>query len=598
MQGRDGVRGTGRVRTPARGALAQRARSAALALIATGAGLCLCTPGAWASGSAQGPPPGPQSGPFTQCPAIGLDTSCEYLIDVASTGVVVTQDPAQGPYDGEDDVTVAVQNDTTTPLEELHIGAAGSKGHLFEFDGDGMCWSHISPKPAECPFSVVSYDGPDATLTPESPEAGLVSFSAPLQPGQYTYFSLETAPKEGLVAGKVDDVISTTLTDTQNLADTGTALSAPSPAPVIDQAQIKGVFGEQAKGTIEYLLYSNASCSGQPLQQLGTKHVEAGVAEPSNPSSATLENNRTYYWVAKYSGDTLNSPNSSACGSETMTFGTPAQLPAPSLATVLSADGRAGSHITVSEGTAVTDTAIITPPGGQPVSGRVTYAAHNNPACSGQPVLGVGGGGATSGTGPSTNALTLQAGTYYFQAFYSGSSVLRAATTPCGEEVLTVLPPPASNPRAGHSGPGPGVSFELLGVHVSDRSGAIAISVKASTAGTTSAVGVVQQGAALARVPASLAAAKRKCKHGFVTRRGRCTSNAPVVYGSAALTSSTAGTYTLVIKPTRRVLEALKRGHALDVTLTTTFQARVGGAPVRHVRTVLVKLELSKHRRR
>ena len=309
MQGRDGVRGTGRVRTPARGALAQRARSAALALIATGAGLCLCTPGAWASGSAQGPPPGPQSGPFTQCPAIGLDTSCEYLIDVASTGVVVTQDPAQGPYDGEDDVTVAVQNDTTTPLEELHIGAAGSKGHLFEFDGDGMCWSHISPKPAECPFSVVSYDGPDAALTPESPEAGRVSFSAPLQPGQYTYFSLETAPKEGLVAGKVDDVISTTLTDTQNLADTGTALSAPSPAPVIDQAQIKGVFGEQAKGTIEYLLYSNASCSGQPLQQLGTKHVEAGVAEPSNPSSATLENNRTYYWVAKYSGDTLNSPD-------------------------------------------------------------------------------------------------------------------------------------------------------------------------------------------------------------------------------------------------------------------------------------------------
>src|SRR6202035_1166780 len=106
-----------------------RARAATLAAIAACAGTALLAPSASATGSAQGPPAGPKSAPFTQCPAIGKDTSCEYLIDVTSTNPTVpptvVADAHQSFFDGEDDVTVAVQNDTKAPLGSIHIGVAG-----------------------------------------------------------------------------------------------------------------------------------------------------------------------------------------------------------------------------------------------------------------------------------------------------------------------------------------------------------------------------------------------------------------------------------------------------------------------------------------
>jgi hypothetical protein len=319
--------------------------------------------------------------------------------------------------------------------------------------------------------------------------------------------------------------------------------------------------------------------------------------------------NATYYWIAKYSplpGDKRNSPNSSPCGSETMTFGTPKALPQPSITTVLSGAGQLGSHITVKEGTAVTDTAIVTSPEGQPVSGRVTYAAYANPLCSGQPIAAVGGGGATTGTGPSTNAFTLEAGTYYFQAFYSGSSLLKSASTPCGDEVLNVLarsPLVAKLPSAPFepSSPSlPAVEFKLLGLHVNENNGQITITVQFSGAGTTTATAVVKQGASVARVerPAAQAARKKRCKRGFVSERGRCMSNAPALYGAASLTSSTPGIYRIVVSPVGRVLAALKKGKNLDVTVSATFQGRAGGAPITHLAHALVRMKHPKHRRR
>jgi hypothetical protein len=51
--------------------------------------------------------------PFTECPAIGADPSCELLIDITPAGTSVTADPASpGPYDGSDDTWSASR---TTP---------------------------------------------------------------------------------------------------------------------------------------------------------------------------------------------------------------------------------------------------------------------------------------------------------------------------------------------------------------------------------------------------------------------------------------------------------------------------------------------------
>jgi hypothetical protein len=325
MQGRNGQGSSVRAFAFKAASARQRIGSTALALLWASAVLLLCAPIAIAKGSAQGPPAGPRSAPFTQCPAIGADSSCEYFIDVTGANGALTptvrQDPAQHFYDGEDDVTVGVQNDTKQLLPSIHVGVSGSKDHLFAFDGDGLCSSGISPKPAECPFTQRSYDGPDTNLTPESEDAGTVEFITPLKPGQYTYFALEKPPTGGIVAGEVDDVVSTTLTNTQT-HQSGEALGAPAPVPFVDQATINGTNAATASGTVEYTLYSDANCQ-KLVESLGTKSVQAGVAQPSNPSSAKLATNATYYWLARYSGDANNSEVSSACGSETMTFGTP-----------------------------------------------------------------------------------------------------------------------------------------------------------------------------------------------------------------------------------------------------------------------------------
>ncbi|HEY6473960.1 MAG TPA: hypothetical protein VIY26_13795, partial [Acidimicrobiales bacterium] len=54
---------------------------------------------------------------FPQCPAIGHDTGCEFLITLPATGpATIQQDTTQGPYDGNDDTLVGIVNDTGFPI--------------------------------------------------------------------------------------------------------------------------------------------------------------------------------------------------------------------------------------------------------------------------------------------------------------------------------------------------------------------------------------------------------------------------------------------------------------------------------------------------
>jgi hypothetical protein len=453
-------------------------------------GLAATAAGAAASGAAGGPPPASTSTPFHQCPAIGLDSSCGYLIDVTSpepATPTVVRDPGQPFFDGEDDVTIGVQNDSSVSLEKIHLGVPGSGDRLFALDGDGLCATALKgPKPAGCPFQVHdSYAGPDTELQPEAGcnppsalttcDAGIVKFPTPLAPGQYTYFSLEAPPPGSLIAGPVNDIISTKLTDART-HESAVALAAPAPTPITDQATVKGVKGAIATGTMEYVLYSDPRCT-KVAERLGTKNVSAGVAEPSEASSANLPTNAAYFWVAKYSGDGNNSANSSGCGAETMSFGAPPALSAP------------------------------------------------------------------------------------------GSSGASLAT-------LTVL-----------------------GLHLNRSNGQITVTALLPSAGLLSADAVVRQGATLARVVSVYAGAakSKKCKRGFVLRHGRCVNNASVLYGFASRTTATPGTYALVIKPTKRVLEDLRKGKKPLVTVLLTFQPIPSGTQLSAARTLTALVKQPKH---
>ncbi len=144
-------------------------------------------------------PSSAQTPPFTQCPHIGQSTACAYLIVITDNGVTVLNDPSQGPYDGEDDTLIGVQNNSSSPISSLALTGGGLA--IFAFDFSGICSVGISPLPPGCtPTSSESgtdngadYEGPGTTFTGISGDQtmGTVIFNPPIPPGGHAYFGLE-----------------------------------------------------------------------------------------------------------------------------------------------------------------------------------------------------------------------------------------------------------------------------------------------------------------------------------------------------------------------------------------------------------------------
>jgi len=408
-----------------------------------------------AFGSAQSPAL-PTTAPFTQCPAVYLDASCTDLIVITNSARngVVLRDPEVGFYEGGDDVLVGVQNESGSPVGSIQVGVPESGDNSFGFDGDGLCKPGGGPVPGECPFGpsaaeLYEYWGPDAELTPLSADYGTVTFPEPLQPGQYTYFSLESQPgTPTLIAGGTNDAIETSQSD--GGSQSGQHIADPSPVNVTDTATLKGphVTETEAGKKVIYRLYSDPNCTkeitikGKPA---GGEHElkAAGEAFPaSEPVGAELATNAVYYWKASYEGDKQNNAVEGNCGDETMAFGTPPVRSTAAVNTTLKAsNGATGASITVPVGSSVTDSASVSL-GATPESGRVTYYAYTDAGCIVQ-APGAKLGSASSGTGTYGASLpvTLPVGTYYFQAIYSGNGAVAPARSACGAEVLTVAPP-------------------------------------------------------------------------------------------------------------------------------------------------------------
>jgi hypothetical protein len=134
--------------------------------------------------------------PFTQCPAVGSDTSgCKLLIYVTDSGATVLNDTSEGPYDGSDDTLVGIVNDSSTRLYSIALNGAGTD--IFGFDGDGMCTEvTITGCSSSSSAPTYGYAGPGVTYTniANSNETGVVNFAGGLAPmGGTAYFSLEEA---------------------------------------------------------------------------------------------------------------------------------------------------------------------------------------------------------------------------------------------------------------------------------------------------------------------------------------------------------------------------------------------------------------------
>src|ERR1700704_4394515 len=126
--------------------------------------------------------------PFSECPPVGLDTSCGTLIVIQPNGTMVgLSDPSQPPYLTEDTL-IGVLNESSSPVKSIPL--TGS--FIFGFDEDGLCTAE--PHPSGCPFGPTGYEGPGTSFEVSNFNEGKVVFEGEgLAAGASAYFSLEEA---------------------------------------------------------------------------------------------------------------------------------------------------------------------------------------------------------------------------------------------------------------------------------------------------------------------------------------------------------------------------------------------------------------------
>ncbi len=339
--------------------------------------------------------PAPADALFRQCPPFIKDTGCQFLVVVSDGGTQVVEDPTQGSYDkGEDDALVGVQNNSSKPISSIALYA---EDELFAFDNDGLCnileepkapgcivlpknnGEHPTKSPgAKCPpekeacgrpsspyeplgisfptavgidgYSangdpVTGYEGPNSWFSNVSSNAreGVVNFGPAIAPGSSEYFALESPPR-----GEVPTVLAPTSTAAVQSGDgfVGASITVPAGKQVTDTAQIAGSDAAVASGTVTYLLYKDSNCTA-PVAAGSTTAVVDGIA---GTSAAVEPGPGTYYWKASYSGDSVNAPSGSPCGSEVLQVARAANLQLPPSSICLSkrrliAHPRAPEHV-------------------------------------------------------------------------------------------------------------------------------------------------------------------------------------------------------------------------------------------------------------
>lgn len=314
---------------------------------------------------------------FTQCPAVGNDAGCEYLIAVTDQGPMLQQDSSQPPIGtgarpGDGDVMVGIVNNSSRQVQSIQL--SGTNGLLFRFDGDGLCNTGAGPAPAGCqppPGSSAScnpsttstnhcsfapppgeppgytepgaanyseenpantavpppwpngdlqngYEGPRNWFSNISADynTGTVNFSPPLAPGESAYFSVEDPLTS--VTAVVNVPTASTSIKTRLVADglSGTSLFVPEGAAATDTATIGGMGASKAGGTVDYRVYSDKTCR-RPIGPPSSAPVTNGTAGPSTPIKLPYGQ---YYVQASYSGDSANAPSASTCDSESLFF--------------------------------------------------------------------------------------------------------------------------------------------------------------------------------------------------------------------------------------------------------------------------------------
>jgi hypothetical protein len=297
---------------------------------------------------------------FRQCPRVGADTGCQFLINVTNFGSTIAIDSSQPSYAnnpapppvgtgeaGPLDSLIGVQNNSSVPLTSLNLSGTGS----FAFDGDGICNNASGAVPSGCqtpsgstscgatngPCSFLppvgepagsvepgarpgmppfpngdvqnGYEGPGAWFSSVSAHrgSGTVNFSPALAPGSSTYFALENRP--ALPAAVAIRVV----TRASAAGVSGRIVYVPASVSLRETAHLSGKSASHARGDMRFELFRDATCRALAAP-VGVRAVSG-----TKPVSKRflIRAPGIYHGQVGYSGDGINGMSVSACAAQT-----------------------------------------------------------------------------------------------------------------------------------------------------------------------------------------------------------------------------------------------------------------------------------------
>ncbi len=206
--------------------------------------------------------------------------------------------------------------------------------------------------------------------------------------------------------------------------------------------------GGLATGTVTYSRWnSNTTCSGTP-DNTETVTISPGI--PANTESTTQVPDSSFYTTTGAPGISYRATyNAVAPYTNSTSLCEPLKVVNPTtITTLLSGDGQGpAAKITVHIGSAVTDSATLS---GQTsdAGGTVTYTVYTENTCT-TVFANAGTKTVVNGVVPDSNAVTMStAGTFYWQAVYSGDTNNKGSKSVCGDEVVLVINPSTSLVKA------------------------------------------------------------------------------------------------------------------------------------------------------
>jgi uncharacterized repeat protein (TIGR01451 family) len=294
---------------------------------------------------------------------------------------------------------------------------------------------------------------------------GPVSFT-PTTAGVYHWIATYSgdAKNVGSAGACLDDGENDTVNKVTPTITTQASAAVTIGGTITDTATVSG--GNSPTGTVSFALYGPAdpTCLAAPIFTSVDRPLSGGTA---TSAAYTTDAVGTYHWIATYNGDANNNTVSGACGDANESV--VVSPTTPSIVTSLVSGDKTGASIGVTIGSTVHDTSTLSGATAD-AGGTVHYQVFSNSTCA---TLEADAGtiAVVNGVPGDSNSLVFNhAGTFYWQADYSGDAKNGSASSACNLETVTVAANAPSISTTLSSGDQSGAKITVLfGSSVTDQ---------------------------------------------------------------------------------------------------------------------------------